>query len=245
MGAARARRGEPRGEPVGGVGAGDAQARGRGRAPSAARSRASRSGWSAQTKDRSRRFGRGVGGVERRAVAAGALGHRRRRQRRRRAAPVGREADRRGRIAPGGGAEGVGEAVPQQVQPGAGPDLRADQRQAGLGGDGQVAGGERGAALGLVGLRRAVEAVEQERRRAPPAPRRPRPTARRRRRRAAGRRRRGRGRGRRAPARAARRRGAAAARRRGSTDRRASRAPGRRPRRRARGGRRPACRAGR
>ena len=103
----------------------------RGRARSRRAVRAMRAAWSAQTKESSRSRSASRAEVERRTVAAGALGDRDGRQRRRRPLPVGRDAHRRGRIAPGGGAEAVGEAVPDQVQPGAGADLGGDERQPG------------------------------------------------------------------------------------------------------------------
>ena len=68
---------------------------------------------------------------------------------------------RRGRGAPGGGAETVGEAVPGEVEPGAGAELGGGERQAGERGHGQEAGAERGGALRLVGLRRPLQAVEE------------------------------------------------------------------------------------
>jgi hypothetical protein len=103
-----------------------------------------------------------VGGIDRLEIAAGALGDLGGGQRRRRTLPARFDDDVRGCVAPAGVAEAIRKAVPEQVQPCAGADLRANERQAGRGGDGEEARDEPGGALRLVGLGRAVKAGEQE-----------------------------------------------------------------------------------
>ena len=159
MGAARARLGKPGGEPVDGVGALDPDAAGLGdgdcrrHAGLAGGLIGPDEGPEAQTVLR-------AGEIGRRAVDAGALDHARARQRRRRPLPVRLDTHRRGGIAPGDVAEAVGEAVPGKVQAGTGAELGGHERPAGQRGHREHPGAERGAALRLVGLRRAVEAGE-------------------------------------------------------------------------------------
>jgi hypothetical protein len=67
--------------------------------------------------------------------------------------PVAGNDHRRGGIAPAGVAQLVAEAIPVEVQAGAGARLEGAERQAGLGGDGEEAGQQDGRAAHLVGLR--------------------------------------------------------------------------------------------
>ena len=97
---------------------------------------------------------RGVGGVDRREVDAGAPHHRRRIERRD-VRPDQLAGDRQRRGGDPGGAVPVviGVAVPQQVQPRARPDL--DQRERAPAGHGRERGEQAAAARDLVGLRAA------------------------------------------------------------------------------------------
>ena len=97
-----------------------------------------------------------VGEVDGRLVAAGPLGHLGRHiERRRRAVPHAVQPHRRAIVAPGAEwAEVVAIAVPVEVQPGAGADLQAAQRQAGLARHGEEAANEAQRAPHLVGLGR-------------------------------------------------------------------------------------------